>query len=598
METKELDTNVNKNDYADICVYIKQIESINLSQLYRALTDYLSCLIIPQAEKNLDIFRQHLADPYSWLNKAQLIAQAAPKREFAKTQSANSLADQALWDDASKKINYLIEGWDADIALTLEQIIQGIRTLINDNIALVDVQDEIIEFAKGRNVIPSGMTLEEAAQKLQHLLHDAWVNSSTVLVKMVRTAVVQADLFLNRITQLGVSFNDLDAKQSFLFESNYKICQFIQQQSQGLKVYINALAEKVAERVAMRLNRISIDTIVQRYQAMMSSEAQAEPVLDVAEARPVAEVFDEAGDEFFEEELVIQPSKIEAQTALPEEQIVKKTEAPVREVEQAVKKSSAHISHEKLEKLFSNNEELIEIVIRQVSLHRIQLSCFSRIKACYGKFSLFPVFRKIASSLSHHHVRLSDSLSELSEVDKNAQLTKAHNERLNAVTQAIENNLERIKTYLATLDVHHQDYSVIEEISNWQTRLHDLILQSSEEELIVIESRLQRIEMMDSPYLRATLVMKLDVTKLKLNDMILANMQSWSFRLVDRETVMHTLDYLGIRIHPMHISKIAPNLHAPKKKNPVKRNFYSTAADYSMNAWRNMRAWLDKRAIN
>lgn len=554
MEIKEVDTSANKGDYADICVYIKQIESINLSQLYRALTGYLSCLIIPEAEKNLDIFRQHLAGPYSWLNKAQLIAQAAPKREFVKTQAANVSADQALWDDVAKKINYLIESWDVDIALTLEQIIQGITILISDNIALASVQEEIIEFAKGRNVLPSEMTVEDAAQKLQHLLYDGWVNSSTVLGKMVRTAAVQADLFLNRITQLGVSFNDLDAKQSFLFESNYKICQFIQRQSQTLKVSINALSEKIAERVAMRLNRISVDAILQRYQSMAPLEAQVTPVVDTTTEAMQTSTYNNESEEFVEEEdAVVQPPKIEIQPATREESVVTKVAEPVKKVPESVKKPTVNISHEKLEKLFSNNEQLIEVVIQQVSLHRIQLSCFSRIKACYGKFSLFPVFRKIAASLSRHHTTLSDSLSELSDLDKAAQLTKAHNERLNAVTQAIENNLERIKTYLATLDVHHQDYSVVEEIADWQTRLHDLILQSSEAELIVIESRLQRIEMMDSPYLRATLVMKLDVTKLKLNDMILANMQSWSFRIVDRETVTHTLEYLGIRIHPMHL---------------------------------------------
>ncbi|MES2204301.1 MAG: hypothetical protein V4496_03685, partial [Pseudomonadota bacterium] len=97
---------------------------------------------------------------------------------------------------------------------------------------------------------------------------------------------------------------------------------------------------------------------------------------------------------------------------------------------------------------------------------------------------------------------------------------------------------------------------------------------------------------------RATLIMKLDSAKLKLNDMIIANMQSWSSRLVDRETVENTLGYLGIRIHPSHLNKIAPNIRIQKKRTNAKKDFYSTAADYGIAAWKNVRAWLDKQAIN
>ena len=50
METREADAIANKHDYANACIYIKQVEAINLPQLYRALKSYLSFLILPEAE--------------------------------------------------------------------------------------------------------------------------------------------------------------------------------------------------------------------------------------------------------------------------------------------------------------------------------------------------------------------------------------------------------------------------------------------------------------------------------------------------------------------------------------------------------------------
>lgn len=575
MDVRETEAPLDKGGYATSCVYIKQLESINLSQLYRAMTVYLSFLTLPKTEDLLHIYEEHLANPFSWLNKAKLLAQAEAQRTAAKenAEAATSALDKALWEDAAKKLNYLIESWDSDVSTACQQIIQGISLLIHERIPLNEVQGEIIDFAAGRKVTPPVEETEEGViKKLDRLLRDAQVNASSVLVKLARTVSVQADLFLNRLMQSGVSFAQLDVRQSFLFEANYKLCEFIEAQTQHLRSSLNIFSEKVAERITMRLNRIEIESVLQRYEdCAIPSEAQTEVFKeDKREARI---------------ETVAAPLETVPQSAAQEHQI-------------PVLSSQLEATSEKLEAMLLSSEQLLENIVKQVSLHRLQLSCSSRLKACYGKFSLFPLFRHIATKLTHYHSTLDNSLSELtSMMDAITEMTEELKKRLHTVMKALSNNLDRIKTYLNTLDVHHNDYNVTEEIPNWQSRLHDFILRSSESELVAVDARLQRIASMDSPYLRATLIMKLDSARLKLNDMIIANMQSWSSRLVDRETVENTLRYLGIRIHPSHLNKIAPNIRISKKRPVAKKDFYSIAADYGLEAWKNLRAWLNKQAI-
>ena len=570
-----MSAHTSRNHYADICVYIKQVEAINIAQLYRAMTSYLSFLTLPEAEQYLSIYGQHLGDSFSWLNKAQILSEAETKRESVKkyAEEAASAMDQVLWEDSVKKLNYLIESWDADIYTACQQIVQGISMLINDHIPLSDVQAEIIEFAEGRSVFPSVLAAEEnVAEKLERLLCDARVNSSSVLTKLARTVSVQAELFLNRLVQSEASFDQLDTRQSFLFEANYKLCKFIETQSQHLKSSLAIFPEKLAERIAMRLDRIAIEEVLQRYEDCALPPA----------AQELAHDEDEANEWDFDE----------VAADIPSEPIQQK--APVNSAREEV-------THEKLEKKLIASEQLLEGVIQKVSLHRLQLSCLSRVKACYSKFSLFPLFRQIATKLTQYHTALTDSLFELTsivETSKTSEISETLEQRLKTVMKALDNSLMRVKTYLNTLNVHDEGYSVTDDIPNWQSKLHDLILGSSEEELALVDSRLQRIEAMDSPYLRATLIMKLDSAKLKLNDMIIANMQSWSSRLVDRETVENTLRYLGIHVHPSHLNKIAPNIRIVKKRIDTKKDFYSAAADYGMTAWKNVRAWLDKQAIN
>lgn len=583
METKELDTSIQR-DYANFCVYIKQIESINLLQLYGALKSYLSCLILPESDQYLSVFETHLLDKHSWLSKAHLLTQLDANSDFAHAQTATTNSDKPLWEDVAKKIDYLVGSWDDDILLACQQIIEGIAMLINDKIPLADVQGEIIEFAKARDVSPFITDSEHNLEKqFQHLLHDSWVNSASQLARMTRTVAVQADLFLNRLN--GASPDNLDLRQSFLFEANYKICQFIESQTQSLKTCIPLLAQKVAARITSRVERLSISSVLQRYHllAKVSLEEEISPADELAHA---------IQEEIESIELETAP---EAKTFVPQEEIVLETkiteELPLTTI-------SSSGTHEHIEGIFNGSEQLLTNVAKQVAIHRLQLSCFSRIKACYGKFTLFPVFRKIATHLSGYHQSLSDSLSRLSAAGTIEALPDEHHHRYKTLSKAVEYNLTQVQTYLKTLDVHHRDYSVNEEITHWQIRLHAMIFGSSEEELVLIESHLQRIEGIDSPYLRATLIMKFDITKSKLNQMIIANMQSWSSRFVDKETVINTLSYLGIRIHPTHLSKIAPNIHLPKKRTHQTKNFYSLAADYGVAAWHLMKDWLDKRFIN
>lgn len=593
---REIDTVTNKSDYANICVYIKQLEAISLPQLYRALTSYLSILMLPSAQQYLDTYQEHVSDSYSWLAKAQCAAQAETQRDFAKQQAlaAGTGLDQSLWDDAAKKLNYLIEGWDTDVATACQQIVQGIVMLVNENIPLSEVQGEIIEFAQGRGVTALVVEHEsEVAKKLKHLLSDAWVNSVTALVKLARTVTVQADLFLNRLTQSQTDFSGLDTKQSFLFEANQKLCAFIEAQFEGLRAVVNNFPAMLAAKIVKRLEKITIESVLQRYnhycgQVMVFTP---EPI-----SNPIEAIEDEDEDEFEAELEAVEQAPVIA-TEIKETKKIENEKVENIAPAAATTRSPA-VTAAKVDQLFSTHETILESVIKQISLHRLQLSCSSRIKACYAKFSLFPLFRRIATHLSSCQNTLTNSMSELTSAHRMMDLAEQTQQRFRAIHQALENSATRIDTYLKTLNIHHVDYDVTVDIPGWQSKIHELIMSSSEDELLIIDSRLQRIEVLESPYLRATLIMRLHVTKFKLNDMIMANMQSWSSRLVDHETVVNTLNYLGIHIQPHHLNKIAPNIRVVKKKVNRTKDFYSSAADYGLMAFRNVRAWLDKQVIS
>ncbi|MCD8542066.1 MAG: hypothetical protein LRY69_01060 [Gammaproteobacteria bacterium] len=94
---------VNKQAYAEFCIFVKEIELINIQQLYRALKDYLSCLILPQSDQYLPIFKQHLADSSSWLRKAKLLGQIESKRDLAEEQMTDDGSVSLLWQDLAKK---------------------------------------------------------------------------------------------------------------------------------------------------------------------------------------------------------------------------------------------------------------------------------------------------------------------------------------------------------------------------------------------------------------------------------------------------------------------------------------------------------------
>ena len=569
---------LNKQAYAELCLFVKEIELINIHQLYRALKNYLSCLILPESNQYLPIFKQHLADSCSWLRKAKLLAQIESKRNLAEEQMTDDGSISLLWQDLTKKISYLTQSWDAEVLLSCQQIIQGIEMLVYDNVPLSDVQGEIIDYATARGVVINHDWSDAMIQsKLRHLLHDGWVHSSTVLSKMSRTVIVQSDLFLNRLTQSGITFDRFDIRQICLFESNLAVFHFIKKSISGLRNALTSLPESLKVRISSRLDKLSVDDVLDRYLAM-SPNRSSEVIVDVEDEDN--EILINEDDEFFDEPTFNQP--------LPEERL------------QAVS-ASATVNHtlkvKQLEPILLKNEQLLQNIVRSMALYRLQLSCFSRIKACYAKFSLFPVFRKIGSQLTSDQRLLINALSELQNLGDLSSNAPELNQQLSGIVKSLEHNLERVKSYLTTLGMDTMEYNRITEMTPWQSKLYELIFELPDLELEQIEARLHRIQAIENPYLRAALIMKLDKAKMKLNDLVIANMQSWSSRFVDRETVENTLKYLGIHVNPSYISKIAPTIHIPKRNKASKKNFYAAAADYGMSAWRQMREWLDKPMI-
>lgn len=589
VDVKTREAVIDNQAYAELSIFVKEIELINIQQLYRALKNYLSCLVLPKSNQYLPIFKLHLADSCSWLRKAKLLTQIESNRSLAEEQITDDGSASVLWQDLVKKISYLTQGWDADVLLSCQQIIQGIDMLVHDNVPLPDVQGEIIDYAAARGVVINHDWSNAIVEfKLTHLLHDAWVNSSTILSKMVRTVIVQSDLFLNRLIQSGLTFDRFDTRQICLFESNVVLFGFIKKRVESLKNVLNSLPPLLKARICSRLDKLSVDEVLKRYLAMSPnpvSDSDSDLVIEDDQILSHVDIdanedqTDEEDDDIFDEPVFNQPVRQEEPLAV------------------ATPTASYGLKARELESLLLKNEQMLQNIVRSMASYRLQLSCFSRIKACYAKFSLFPVFRKIGAQLTTHQTVLIDALSELQHLGDFSLNAPELNQELSALVKSLQHNLERVKSYLATLSLDTADYNTITEITPWQSTLYDLIFSLPDSELERIEGRLQRIQGIESPYLRAALIMKLDKAKIKLNDLVIANMQSWSSRFVDRKTVENTLKYLGIHVSPSYISKIAPTINIPKRNKKSKRNFYGTAADYGMIAWRQIREWLDKPMI-
>lgn len=612
METKEITSpSIGKLDYASICVYLKHIESIQITQLYRALKSYLSCLILANSTDYLSVYETHLQYSFSWLKKAQLFSEVDSKKDLIQSYFAlASEQDKPLWADLEKKINYLMNLWDQQDLLSCQQIIQGIVTLVEEKIPLADVQAEIIQFAEARQVFP--LADMDIAKRLEHLYYDAWVNSSTFLSKMSKTVRIQADLFLNRLKQTNVSEKDFDSKQAFLFESNYQLSSFIENQAASLREVFASFPDRLSKKLSLKIANLSMSSILQRYKeefpslfegftehSMQKSMDSFEQEMNIAMNNKLAEENASFSKDSFsdldldlEDEFSFDSLELEKNASFSSSMV----EELNLTSNQIVNAAESHF-YSDWEKILIESEQLLEKSLEQIALYRLQLSCFSRIKACYAKFTLFPVFEKIGHHLMHHQSSLKNSLSVLSAQVQTAHFPDEKKHHFDAMIKGIENGLDRIKTYLQTVENHNADHMFEKEVARWQFQLHKLIFKASEDELLQVERHLQHIEMMHSPYLRATLVMKLHIIKKKLNDMIIGNMQSWSSKLVDKKTVVNTLNYLGIQLDPVYLDKIAPYLCLNKEMQDSKKRFFAALAHYGMAAWRFLKSWLNEQAI-
>lgn len=562
MDTKSVAATLQAQEYAKVCLHIKHIESIQLDTVYSILTThYLAYLILPIGEACLPIYQEHLADPYSWLAQAQYLSKTEAQHELVAQyiQSTEGTLEQALWQDVEKKLTYLMASWSKDKALAAKQILQGIETLLRDHIPLRDVQSEIIEFAQKLGIFPEQNTpllLSTAIGNLAQILQAAKEEAILHFNRMAKTTLLQADLFLNRLAATETSLADLDLRQSFLFYTNQYLCLFIQHQIQELRSMLDSFETLRAAKMRPLLEEMDVESILQRY----SFDAKRDAAIS-------------AEEEILEQALTV------VEQIIPDELV----------------EATAELSITELEKLLEAREQLLLTVMQQMARHRLQLSCSSRIKACYKKFSLFPVMSRITLGLNEYQDQLKNSLHEVKHIHKK-DIEAVWKDKLKVMIDTFEIGLQRIENYMSTLDATHLSSESGADIPIWQKKLHDLIFLSSEADLLMMDRCLQRIAALDNPYLRATLVMRLKVVQEKLNPMIFANMQSWSARYVEQATVMNTLSYLGVTLPPHHLVKIISYLQPDKPESHKRRlDFYTHMSEYGIGLYKNIRLWLDKR---
>lgn len=598
--------------YSRLSLYIKQVELIDVAAVHRALTVYLKSFLADFAADYVDTITAHVNHPFSWLSKASLLMQMQLYIDECKEHlAANTFSSLAAHlQDAIRKLEYILEKTDEKTLQNIIDIRHGIDAFINQEMKLEDVRDEISDFLIeiGASSQPLASDTVTYGMKLNKLLKSSLVNSIKVLKRISRTLGIQSELYLNRFNN---QINQAPSVNGVRWGEKISSAQSLDE----LKAIEVNFAAETAE-----LSSASNDSVVQQFHAnnyvvkafsqqydMLQNQVSdqfTDQVINrlwrggeqAGNLSKVSQRFDEYSDSHAQRltgNIQSNVSNAVFQNLIVERKIT---------LNSLYEKAQAHEASRQITELESNihrAEDLSLSVSDKIRLYKGQIACAIKIKECYGKFSLYILFRKISSSLQVDKAELISCVQAL-EQSTNWDAASLQKSQINyfekmqgkAVIE-LKDNIKVMDDYLQTLDIHNPDYDLSKPLHGWQEALNELVATKGLKQLTVMEEQLEKINRISSAHLRAVLIMRFKDASPKFTEMILSNMASWSNRFVERDVIWNTLKYLGVNISEKSFERISIGRvrKAHNEKKPRKNIFFDILSDFGDMAC-NAQAWI------
>jgi hypothetical protein len=586
--------------YSRLSLYIKQVELVDVAGVHQALTLYLKSFLADFAGEYIDTIKAHVNQPFSWLAKASILIQMQQYIDECKERLASNVASATAvhLQDAIRKLKYIIDKSDEKVFQNIVDIRHGIDAFINQDMKLEDVRGEISDFLKeiGVNAQPLANDTVTYGMKLSKLLKSSLVNSIKALKKAARTLSIQSDLYLNRFDG---QINKTEVAEDVRWGEKISSAQsLVELQALEANLTASAKAEENSNNDAVvqqfHANNFVVKAFAQQYVDMQGqiNDQFTDQVVgrlwrgseQAQNLSNVAHRFEEYSVKYSQQLTGSIQSNVSTavfQNLIAEKRIVLNK----RQEQEQAHEVSRQINE--LESSIVRAENLSLSVTDKIKLYKVQIACAAKVKQCYGKFSLFILFRKISANLQAYRADLVVCVQAL-EKPTNWQAASLDNNQVsqfeqmqNKAVSELRANIQVIDDYLQTLDIHNPDYDLSKPIQDWQEDLNELVATKDQEQLVVMEQQLDKINRISSAHLRAVLIMRFKDASPKFTKMILSNMASWSNRFVERDVVWNTLKYLGVDLSEKSFDRISIGRvrRAHEENNPRKNIFVEMLSD-------------------
>lgn len=580
--------------YARLSLYIKQVELVDVTSVHQALTLYLKSFLADFAGDYIDTIKAHVIQPFSWLTKASLLIQMQQYIDECKEHLATNIASATAvhLQDAIRKLEYLIDKTDEKTFQNIVDIRHGIDAFINQNMKLEDVRGEICDFLSeiGMDNQPLASDTVTYGMKLNKLLKSSLVNSIKALKRAARTLNIQSDLYLNRFDG---QINQPKTSEGERWGEKISSAQSLAE--------LQTIEASLTASAATATNS-NYDSIVQQFHANnFVVKAFAQQYVDLQNqvnsqlTDQVAARLWKGGEQMqnlpnlvkqFEEYSIKYSAQLSGTTQRTDSTAVfqsliaeKRVVLTKRQEQEQAHEASRQISE--LQSSIERAENLSLSVTSKIHLYKSQIACAAKVKQCYGKFSLFILFRKISSNLQAYKADLTACVQVLQKpanwqaASLNQSQVRQFEEMQSKAVLELKNNIQVMDEYLHTIDINNPDYDLSKPIHDWQDDLNGLISTKNQEQLMVMEQQLDKISRISSAHLRAVLIMRFKNASPKFTKMILSNMISWSNRFVERDVVSNTLKYLGVNLSEKSFERICiGKVHRAHEERHSKKNLF------------------------
>ena len=574
----ELDQGVNQSElnYSELSYYLHCLETMDLTELFRQLLNYLKCLTSDASEQFLPEIQRQLQSEHSWLAKASLIAELPGKLQNLDeliTQTPEDSAQHITLSDAKRRLEYISQAAGEKLLEDIGQIYTGVHILLNEKLPLNEVRTEVSEYLKEQNIqLSTENTAAEFEAILMQLNTSSIVNSLRLLAKQIKPLPIQTDLFIKRFLSSSQD-HATQEKLDIQFKANkYRADQLMLKIKALLKQARERLSEKLVARLSRKISTLTVAKVVQSYvtaekTALIKAGTPLAPTTTPASAPAVTPTSTQTS--------ALSSDELELQAEQRRKQQLAR-DAQAQELKQAEDLQRAKEETKALEVSILQAEMLVKNIQVSLGNYQAQINCANKLKACYKRFSLVYLSNNIAQKLDVDQSELNACLSQMDQAVHWSSLGLTEEQSLNMQVMQKEARtdvadcLEKTQDYLRTLDIENQAENTINiEIHDWQGAINQMILSADLVQLTRYIEHLEQIKNISNEYLRAILIVRYSKLNIKISQAIIKNMTSWSVRFVDKAVVVNTLSYLGIKLSEKNLLRACPEKIAPYKKHHI-----------------------------